>query len=481
MFINTKTILFDKDVIQKIFYSTGRETIMKKIFRFFLVFFCLILFLQDFSFSQRTGYSKDEFIQRRKALMDQVKNGMVILFGEARFVGSSGMNPGAHFRQDNDFYYFTGVEDLNSILVMIPKTKRSYLFLPRLTARQIRSDGINLLDDEKAKDKTGLTDIFELSSFDQFLSSNLLRNDSTIFMRMIPRGRILRSAAARSAVHYSDQISLDYYRIKKLKEHYPFVDIKDITPFIDSLRVIKTPEEIVVVRRIGSISAKAVKEAMVATRPGAYEYEIEAAAMAVILKNGAIGAGYPPIVGSGINTCTLHYSKNSKKAVDGDLVLMDFGGDLDYMMVDITRTWPANGRFSPEQKEAYRIVLEVQKACIEAYRPGVTVEDVQNHVAQVMKEKGIEVPENLAHCGPPGKPGTIGHYVGMTVHDVGPRGVPLKEGMVFAIEPALYYPEKGFGIRIEDTVLITKDGCEVLTKAVPKEIEEIEKLMDNRK
>jgi len=333
----------------------------KKGLKFFIIFYLFIFMVPVTSLSQRMGYSKDEFIRRRKALMDQVKEGMVILFGEARYVGSSGMNPGAHFRQDNDFFYFTGVEDLNSILVMLPKTKQSYLFLPRLTARQIRSDGTNLLDDDKAKEKTGFTDIFELSYFDQFLSRNILRNDNTIYMRMIPRGRILRSAAARSIVHYSDQISLDYYRIKKLKEHYPFVEIKNITPFIDSLRLIKTAEEIEAVRRIGRISAEAIKEAMLATRPGVYEYEVEAAAMYVILKNGAIGAGYPPIVGSGINNCTLHYSKNVKKVEDGDLILMDFGGDQDYMMVDITRTWPANGKFSPEQRDAYKIALEVQR------------------------------------------------------------------------------------------------------------------------
>jgi Xaa-Pro aminopeptidase len=444
----------------------------KKGLRFFVIFSLIFSLAPVFSFSQRTGYSKDEFIRRRKALMDQVKEGMVILFGEARYVRSGDLNPGAHFRQDNDFYYFTGIEDQNSILAILPKTKQSYLFLPRLTARQIRSDGINLLEDKEAKEKTGLTGVLELGSFDQFISSNILRNDNTIYIRMIPRGRILGSSAKRSTVHYSDQISLDYYRIKKLKEHYPFIEIKNITPFIDSLRLIKTAEEIETVRKIGRISANAIKEAMLATKPGVYEYEIEAAAMYMILKNGARGAGYPPIVGSGINTCTLHYSQNDKEVEDGDLILMDFGGDLDYMIVDITRTWPANGRFNPEQKEAYQIALEVQKACIDAYHPGVTTKDVQAHVAEVMKNKGLDSR---------GLRGGIGHYVGLAVHDVGPRGVPLKEGMVFAIEPGLYYPEKGFGIRIEDTVLITKDGCEVLTKDVPKEIEEIEELMAKRK
>jgi len=151
---------------------------------------------------------------------------------------------------------------------------------------------------------------------------------------------------------------------------------------------------------------------------------------------------------------------------------MDFGGELDYMCMDISRTWPINGKFTPEQRESYTIALAVQKACIEAYRPGVTSADVQKHVAEVMKKKGLD---------PRGLKGGIGHYVGLSTHDVGPRGIPLEEGMVFAIEPGLYYPEKELGIRIEDTVLITKDGCEVLSKDVPKEIDEIEKLMAQRK
>ncbi|MFC2159009.1 M24 family metallopeptidase, partial [Acidobacteriota bacterium] len=138
----------------------------------------------------------------------------------------------------------------------------------------------------------------------------------------------------------------------------------------------------------------------------------------------------------------------------------------------ISRTWPASGKFSQEQREAYEVVLEVQKACIEAYKPGATVRDVQKHVASVLKKKGLDSR---------GLRGGFGHYVGMSVHDVGPRPQKLKEGMVFAIEPGLYYPEKNIGIRIEDTVLITKNGCEVLTKDVPKEIEEVEALLALRK
>jgi Xaa-Pro aminopeptidase len=149
---------------------------------------------------------------------------------------------------------------------------------------------------------------------------------------------------------------------------------------------------------------------------------------------------------------------------------MDFGADLDHLAMDITRTWPASGRFSADEREVYRTVLEVEKACIEAYKPGATPQDVRDHVAAVMKAKGID---------PRGLLGGFGHGVGLCVHDV-PLGGTLKEGMVFAIEPALYYPEKGFGVRIEDTVLITAAGCEVLTKDVPKELADIEKLLAGR-
>jgi Xaa-Pro aminopeptidase len=277
-------------------------------------------------------------------------------------------------------------------------------------------------------------------------------------------------AARKARSHYNSQISLDQDRIEKLRARFPQLTFEDIAPVIDSLRAVKSPEEIEVMRRNGRTSAEGVRQAMLATRPGVFEYEIEAAAMAVILKRGARSAAYAPIVGSGPNSCTWHYDENSRRVEAGDLVLMDFGADLDHLAMDITRTWPASGRFTAEQKEIYRTVLEVQKACIEAYRPGATPKDVRDHVAKVMKAKGID---------PRGLEGSFGHGVGLSVHDV-PLGGVLKEGMVFAIEPALYYPDKAIGIRIEDTVLITKDGCEVLTKDVPKEIEAIERLLAQR-
>jgi Xaa-Pro aminopeptidase len=441
--------------------------------RRWLFFVLPVLFIIDLPLiAQRTGYSVEEFVKRRNALIEKAGNGMIILFG------SPVSPPGVHFRQDNDFYYFTGVNETNAMAVLIPETKKSYLFLPQQTPREEMIDGPNLLKDPKAKEKTGFDDVYSVSYLDEFIARNSSGGDLVFHMRLSP-GDVVDNARWETGIfegrknrnHYNDQISLDNYRIKKLKNRYPSYRFEDITDHIDVMRVIKTPEEIEVLRRNGKISAEAVKQAMLASRPGGFEYEVEAAAMYEILKNGCRGFAYPPIVGSGPNSCIWHYSENCRQMEDGDIILMDFGGDLDHQCMDISRTWPVSGKFTKEQREAYQVALEVQKACIEAYRPGVTAKDVQEHVAKVMQQKGID---------PLGLTGGIGHYVGMATHDVGPRGVPLQEGMVFAIEPGLYYSEKELGIRIEDTVLITADGCEVLTKDVPKEIDDIEAMLAQR-
>ena len=440
--------------------------------RIIFIILVSILLLQTFTFAQRTGYTKQEFMRRRAALMDQVKDGIIVFFGDA--IPPSG----AHFRQDNDFYYFCGREDVNAILMMIPRMKQSILFLPQTSEREDRFHGINLLKDPDGRTKTGLSSIQLLDFFDEYLARWTSRAGETLHIRLSPRDTVDNARyeyklfqARKNRVFYNDQISLDNYRVKKLKERYPHCEFKDITPIVDAMRVIKTPEEIAVLRRNGKISAEAVKQAMLTGKPGVYEYEIEAAAMSVILRHGARRFAYPPIVGSGPNSCILHYAQNSRMVEDGDIILMDFGGELDYMCMDISRTWPANGKFTEEQREVYRIALEVQKASIEAYRPGVTSSDVRKYVADKMKKMGLNTR---------GQSGGIGHGVGMATHDVGPLS-PLREGMVFAIEPGLYYPEKNLGVRIEDTVLITADGCEVLTTGVPKEIDDVEKLLASRK
>jgi len=443
---------------------------MKKIISTVVLMFCFMIVSV---YGQRTGFPEEEFARRRTLLMEQVKEGMILLFANAF------PQPGVRFRQDNDFYYFTGSEDMHGILLMRPESGESLLFLPRKTPREEMVEGKNLLGDTGAQKKTTLSAVHPITYFNEYLARNMNQVTRTFYVRLsgqdtvdISRKEDILFQARKGRNPYNDQISLDQYRVKTLKERFPSFEIKDISPLIDAMRVIKSPREIEILRRNGKISAGGVKAAMRATRPGAYEYEVEAAAMHVVSKNGALGAAYPPIVGSGPNSCIWHYEKSERRMEAGDVVLMDFGANLDYLSMDITRTWPVSGKFTPEQREVYQTVLDVQKACIEAYRPGVTVEDVREYVAKVMKKKKIDTR---------GLTGAIHHYLGMATHDVGVEGVPLKEGMVFTIEPGLYYPEKELGVRIEDTVLITRDGCEVLTKDVPKEIDEIEALMREQK
>ena len=432
----------------------------------------LILSAAGAAFAQRAGYSREEFVRRRAALMERTKTGGIILFGDVD------VPAGAHFRQDNDFFYFSGNEDLGAVLALIPSAREAVLFLPEQSAREVMVDGPNLIRDPEAQSRTGFKDVLPLGFLDEFLARNMSRFQGVLHLRLSPRDMMdgARSETAlmdarKARSHYNAQLSLDQDRIEKLRSRYPQLAFRDVTPVVDGLRVLKTPEEVEILRRNGRLSAEAVRQAMLATRPGVFEYEIEAAAMAVILKGGARGAAYAPIVGSGPNSCTWHYDKNSRRVEAPDVVLMDFGADLDHLTMDITRTWPASGRFTDEQREAYRVVLEVQKACIEAYRPGATPRDIRDHVASVLKARGLD---------PRGLLGEFGHGVGLSVHDV-PLGGVLREGMVFAIEPALYYPEKAMGLRVEDTVLITRTGCEVLTRGVPKEIEDIEKLLAGRR
>ncbi|MDH4197234.1 MAG: Xaa-Pro peptidase family protein, partial [Candidatus Aminicenantes bacterium] len=358
--------------------------------------------------AERSGFSKEEFFRRRTALMDQVKDGLVIFFGDVSAA------PGAHFRQDNDFFYFSGNEDTNAVLLMVPRRAEAYLFLPQQTAREEMVDGPNLLRDPQAKTKTGFTDVFPLSYFDEFLARTMGRVEPVFHLRLSPRDTMDGARyetslfyARQARTHYNDQVPIDNHRLAKLRERYPQFALKDVTPLVDVLRAVKSPAEVEVLRRNGRISAEAVKQAMLATKPGVFEYEIEAAAMHVVLRNGARGAAYAPIVGSGPNSCIWHYDRNDRRVAAGDLVLMDFGADLDHMAMDITRTWPVGGRFSPEQREVYEVVLAVEKACIEAYRPGATAKDVQDHVARVLKEKGLD---------PRGLRGGFGHGVGLSTH-----------------------------------------------------------------
>jgi Xaa-Pro aminopeptidase len=227
--------------------------------------------------------------------------------------------------------------------------------------------------------------------------------------------------------------------------------------------MIKTPSEIEVLRRNGRISAEGMRRAIAITRPGLYEYHLEAAATAWFDVNGADGVAYPAIVASGPNLLVWHYFANSRQLESDDLVVMDFGADMGHLTMDITRTWPVDGAFSELELRAYRCVLEAEKAIIAAMRPGATRADTAEVARKVFEKHGFG--EHRAWG--------AGHFVGMATHDVGDESAPFAPGMVIAVEPIIAIDEEELHVRVEDTVLITDGEAEILSVGVPKEVDAV--------
>lgn len=416
--------------------------------------------------AERMGYPPEEFSARRQQLAKVLQRGTLLMFG-----GTSPI-PGVRFRQDNDFYYLTGNESFNGVLVMDAASGFSHLFLPKLSATEIRYEGGNWLDEPDAAKKYGLASIQPLTALHEFLARRRASaGTEQLWTRLserdvVDRGRLDTAigTARRLTNPFAQHPSEDAARVAALREQFPFYELTDVTPHIDRLRMIKSPREIEILRYNGRVSAEALKRAIQATAPGKYEYELEAEATYWLLKNGFQGGAYPAIVGSGPMGNQWHYEANGRQMKPGELVVMDYAGSLDYMTMDITRTWPVSGRFTDAQLKAYECVLEAQKAIIAAIKPGVARSVVQKIAEDIFKKHGFD--SRYAY---------VGHYVGMSVHDVGDWNLPFEAGMVMAIEPIIDMP--GLHIRIEDSVLVTPTGAEVLTSAVPKEAEELISLL----
>jgi Xaa-Pro aminopeptidase len=256
----------------------------------------------------------------------------------------------------------------------------------------------------------------------------------------------------------------------KLAERYPSIDLKDASPALRALREFKGPEEIEAMREAGRISCLGMIAAIRAAKPGAFEYELEAAMAAVCRRLGGQGWAYGPIVGSGPNALIMHYNRNERRMEAGDTVLMDAGFSWNYYAMDITRCFPVSGRFSAAQRKAYDDLLKVQVEIVERVRPGISLLELHNMANRRLKALGYG--KALVHF--------LGHFVGLAVHDPGVPARPLRAGHVITIEPGIYLEHEGFGFRIEDTVLVTADGSEVLSAGVPKDAETMEALVQGK-
>jgi Xaa-Pro aminopeptidase len=404
---------------------------------------------------------------RRAALLAKLEEGVVLV---------RGLPPPREYvpyRQDKTFWYLTGIESPDAALVLDVRSKKQILFLPKANRNFEMWNGERWdTGDPWVKDVTGFEDV---RPADELLAvmKELTASTKVAWISMEPYGAL--SFASDQATAYDRQIEKDPFdgrtsREKALKaklEGQLGVEVRDLQKFLDEMRRVKTPEEIEALRGASRAGAAAMVEAIASTRPGLGEWDIESLMTFIHRREGADGPAYEAIVGSGRNSLSLHYSACTRTMQSGDILLVDYAPEFDHYTSDITRSWPVDGKFTAKMAEIYDVVLEAQKAGIAAVKPGATFTAMESACRKVLKAHDMS--KLMTH--------SAGHYVGMEVHDVGSSMKPFEPGVVVTVEPGVYDTESGIGIRIEDVVIVTADGCEVLSAGVPKERKAIEELV----
>lgn len=397
-------------------------------------------------------------------------------------------------RQNNSFYYLTGIETPpHSYVVLDGRTRRVTLYLPPRNEQLERSEGRVLSADDVEL-------VMRLVGVDAVVSTGAMATDwppdvrrgTAIYVEHAPaeqqgqsRGELRSAARSITNDPWDGRISREGRFLQLLRARHAAVEIRDLTPILDELRGIKSAREIDLIRRASQLAGLGVMEAMRSTEPGLYEYQLDAAARYVFLVNGSRLEGYRSITASGTeNIDNGHYYRNTKQLEAGDLVLMDYAPDYGYYVSDIGRMWPVNGTYAPWQRELVGFVLEYHKAVLQRIRPGVTAEQIMDEARRAMEPVFARttfskpVYEQAARRMVETGGGVFSHTVGMAVHDVGRyRGAPLKPGLVFSVDPQLRVPEENLYIRYEDTVVVTEDGVENFTDFLPMELDDIEALM----
>jgi Xaa-Pro aminopeptidase len=395
---------------------------------------------------------------RRRALLARIGRGVVLIPAAHERDLETSYPQDNDFRQHNTFFYFTELETEDAWLLMVAKSSDStdvMLFLPPRDPRQERWTGVRLgPDGGTAARLSGIATVLSTDSLDRRLRMAQVRTRGPIYVPL-------------------DVTTKDEERIRDMT--FDGRDVRNVRPIVDSLRLVKDPEELARLRLAVNISVQGHLAAMRAARPGMYEYEIEAAFEGEIRRQGADRVGYPSIVGSGPNSTTLHYDTNRRRMLDGELVVVDAGAEYGQYTADVTRTWPVDGKFTGRQKAIYNLVLETQQAAFDAVRPGVKLATLDSISRSYMRDHsnslcGDKTCDTYFIHG-------LGHWLGMDVHDAGDYTTPLAPGMVFTLEPGIYLPDESLGVRIEDDVLVTATGAEWLSAALPKKTDDIERVM----
>lgn len=415
-------------------------------------------------------------------MLEAIHPGALLLFSAPVAIRNNDVEH--EYRQDSDFYYLTGFDEPESVLLLRSGAEpNSVLFVRPRDPERETWDGPRAGVDG-AVQTFGAAQAFPIAELDAKLPE-LLSGVPRLYYRLGQEGeedaRVLRAIAALR-------------RKTRQAIVYP-TSIVEPAAILHEMRLKKSPDELSLMRQALSVTEAGHRELMRVTRPGMYEYELEALLRRTFRAGGAERSAYSPIVGSGPNATILHHRRNDRRIEEGDLVLVDAGSEYGYYASDITRTYPANGRFSPEQASIYSLVLDAQLAAIDRTRPGATLEQIHEAALDVILTGLLELglvqgPRDVALKEQRYKPYFMhrtSHWLGMDVHDVGryytdtaPR--PLEPGMVLTVEPGVYVAAnadvdprfRGIGVRIEDDVLVSEDGPVVLSATIPKTLEEVE-------
>ena len=439
-------------------------------------------------------FSKQEFADRRAKVAATIgKTAIAIVRGREDLPNY------ATFRENNELFYLTGTEGPGSVLLIDGATGRSELYMPPRDERRQKFEGALLGPDETSSKIAGIV-IRPLEQFAITLAF-MARDHDTLYSPTAPqevevtsRDLAVRYNIDRMNDPWDGQSSREARFIGKMRERFPTFAVRDLTPTLDRMRLIKSPLEIAVLRRSSELASLSLIEAMRSTLPGQYEYELAALMRFLHSRGGAQGEAYYPLVADGTNAYAPHYHAASSLLKSGDLLLVDSAPDYHYYQSDVTRMWPVNGKFSPAQRELYSFYLGCYRAIIAHIRPNVSPHTIGQEAARDME--GLLAKSKFSnpnHSKAAAKfvsdyktraegtgPYMLGHWVGMATHDVGGSIDVLKPGMVFTIEPALTVPEEETYIRLEDMLLITDNGVEVMSPQAPEDPDAIEKLMQEK-
>lgn len=440
-----------------------------------------------------------EYRARRARLMNEIKDGVVVVLGNVE--EDNGVE--GRYRQNNWMAYLTGVRTPGASLLLVPQGlasmsgAREIVFIPPRNLQEERWTGIQLAPGEETARGFGVERVLPTAGNEPVIATqqglNSAGNNLLLALKEAarlpaskvgPEGQVSLKVYTVAPPNARNGFVREYQFVEELKKELPGVEVvtgdRSLVNILGEMRKFKSPAELALLQKAIDITGEAQRDIARNLKPGMYEYEVQAVLEAAFTRNGAERPGFPSIVGSGLFSTILHYSENHKRIDAGDTIVCDIGAEYSLYTADITRTYPASGKFTERQRAIYQLVLDTQAAAAAYWKPGMTMSDLNRFAREFMRKSPLRAKDvdgkeySMEHFFIHG----LGHYLGMDVHDTGNYARPFQPGEVFTIEPGIYIPTEKLGVRIEDDYVITpQQTIRKMSDKIPSTVEEIERLM----